>query len=301
VAKKHRFEESKFIVDSLKALDLSKRSTKAGKELIDKELAVEALAADVSSLREQQQMLFASKQFSMLIILQGMDASGKDGTIRHVMGAINPQGCRVYSFGAPNATEIKHHFLWRAGPCLPERGMISLFNRSYYEEVLVVKVHPNFLEPQQIPGIRTDKPKSLEKLWQMRYKEIRTYERALANNGTIVLKFYLHISKNEQKERLLERLKDPVKNWKFNARDLDERKLWDQYFQAFETCLANTSTAEAPWFVVPADDKWYARAAIADIIAARIERLNLTYPEVAAEQQADFLKYIQELEKEPST
>ncbi len=298
MAKKHRFEESKFIVEPDKSLELSKRPTKAGKELIDKQVAMEALAADVTSLQEQQAVLYASKQYSLLIIVQGMDAAGKDGTIRHVMGAVNPQGCRVYSFGPPNATEVKHHFLWRPGPCLPEKGMISLFNRSYYEEVLVVRVHPEYLQAQQIPNLKIDKPKSLEKLWEQRYKEIRTFERALVNNGTMVLKFYLHVSKDEQKVRLLERLREPEKYWKFNPRDLEERKAWKQYAKAFEDCLENTSTAEAPWFVIPADDKWYARAAIADIIAARLEKLGLRYPEVSDEKKAQFATHIQELEHE---
>jgi PPK2 family polyphosphate:nucleotide phosphotransferase len=298
MAKKHRFDDSKFIVEPEKSLDLAKRSTKAGKELVDKQIAAEALAADVSSLQQQQHLLFASKQYSLLIVIQGMDTAGKDGIIRHVMGAINPQGCRVYSFGAPNATETRHHFLWRPGPYLPEKGMISLFNRSYYEEVLVVRVHPEFLEPQQIPGVRVDKVKSLEKLWQQRFKEIRTFERALVNNGTQVLKFYLHLSHEEQKARLLERLTEPDKHWKFNARDLEERKLWPEYRHAFEQCLESTSTEEAPWFVIPADDKWYARAAVADIIAARLERLGLDYPTVTDEVKAKFVTYIQQLESE---
>lgn len=300
MAKKHRFDSSKFMVAPAKPLDLTKRATKAGKELQDKLVAAEALAADVSSLEEQQQVLFASKQYSLLIIIQGMDASGKDGIIRHVMGAFNPQGCRVYSFTAPNSTETKHHFLWRPGPCLPEKGMISLFNRSYYEEVLVVRVHPRFLEPQQIPGLRIDKAKSLDRLWQLRYKEIRAFERALVNNGTQVIKFFLHVSLDEQKSRLIERIKEPEKHWKFNARDLEERKLWPDYMQAFQQCLENTSTDEAPWFVIPSDDKWYARAAVADIIAARLERLGLKYPEVPEEQKAEYAKYLQQLESEPS-
>lgn len=298
MAKKHRFDESKFIVEPEKSLDLAKRTSKAGKELVDKQIAMEALAADVTSLQEQQAVLFASKQYSLLIIIQGMDAAGKDGTVRHVMGAINPQGCRVYSFGPPNSTEVKHHFLWRPSPYLPEKGMISLFNRSYYEEVLAVRVHPKFLEPQQIPGLKIDKPKSLEKLWEQRYKEMRTFERALFNNGTLVLKFYLHVSREEQRSRLLERLKDPEKYWKFNPRDLEERKLWKEYTTAFEECMESTSTEEAPWFIIPADDKWYARAAIADIIAARLEKLGLKYPDVTDEQKAEFATYIQQLEHE---
>lgn len=298
MAKKHRFEESKFVVEPEKSLDLAKRTSKAGKELVDKQIAMEALAADVTSLQEQQAVLYASKQYSLLIIIQGMDAAGKDGTVRHVMGAINPQGCRVYSFGPPNSTEVKHHFLWRPSPYLPEKGMISLFNRSYYEEVLAVRVHPKFLEPQQIPGLKIDKPKSLEKLWEQRYKEIRTFERALFNNGTLVLKFYLHVSRDEQRSRLLERLKDPEKYWKFNPRDLEERKLWKEYTTAFEECMESTSTEEAPWFIIPADDKWYARAAIADIIATRLEKLGLKYPDVTEEQKAEFATYIQQLEHE---
>ena len=298
MAKKHRFDEAKFIVEPEKSLDLAKRTSKAGKELVDKQIAMEALAADVTSLQEQQAVLFATKQYSLLIIIQGMDAAGKDGTVRHVMGAINPQGCRVYSFGPPNSTEVKHHFLWRPSPYLPEKGMISLFNRSYYEEVLAVRVHPKFLEPQQIPGLKIDKPKSLEKLWEQRYKEMRTFERALFNNGTLVLKFYLHVSREEQRSRLLERLKDPEKFWKFNPRDLEERKLWKEYTTAFEECMESTSTEEAPWFIIPADDKWYARAAIADIIAARLEKLGLEYPDVTDEQKAEFATYIQQLEHE---
>lgn len=298
MAKKHRFDESKFIVEPEKSLDLAKRTTKAGKELVDKQIAMEALAADVTSLQEQQAVLFASKHYSLLIIIQGMDAAGKDGTVRHVMGAINPQGCRVYSFGPPNSTEVKHHFLWRPSPYLPEKGMISLFNRSYYEEVLAVRVHPKFLEPQQIPGLKIDKPKSLEKLWEQRYKEIRTFERALHNNGTLVLKFYLHLSREEQKSRLLERLKQPEKYWKFNPGDLAERKLWKEYTTAFEECMESTSTEEAPWFIIPADDKWYSRAAIGDIIAARLEKLGLKYPDVTDEQKAEFATYIQQLEHE---
>lgn len=298
MVKKHRFDASKFFVEPDKSLDLSARSTKAGKELLDKQIAMEALASDVSSLQAQQELLFASKQYSLLIILQGMDAAGKDGTIRHVMGAVSPQGCRVYSFGPPDATEVKHHFLWRSNAHLPEKGMISLFNRSYYEEVLAVRVHPQFLEPQRIPGLRVDKPKQLEKLWQQRYKEIRAFERALTNNGTLVLKFFLHLSRDEQRSRLLERLKDAEKHWKFNPRDLQERKLWKEYQKAFEQCLANTSTEDAPWYVIPADDKWYSRAAIADIIAARLEGLHLKHPEVTEEQRASFEVYMKQLEHE---
>lgn len=298
MGKKHRFSESKFVVDHGKKLDLSKRSTQAGKELKDKTQAAEELAADVSALQAAQQVLYASDSHSLLVIFQGMDAAGKDGTIRHVMGGVNPQGCRVYSFKAPNSTELQHHFLWRAMQALPERGMISLFNRSYYEEVLVVRVHPQFLVPQKLPNLEQLKPKSLEKLWTQRYKEINAFERTLARQGTIVLKFFLNVSRDEQKERFLERLSDPDKYWKFNAGDLAERKLWPDYQAAIEDALAATSTPHAPWFVIPADDKWYARAAIADIIAGQLEQLGLHYPSVPDEEKTKFAEYARQLVEE---
>lgn len=294
----HRFSEDKFRVQPGEKLDLSKRSTRAGKELKDKSLAKEQLAIDVSALQSAQQLLYASDSHSLLVIFQGMDAAGKDGTIRHVMGGVNPQGCRVYSFKAPNSTELQYHFLARAIPCLPARGMISLFNRSYYEEVLVVRVHPEFLLPQKLPALKSLKPKSLDKLWTQRYKEIKAFERSLATQGTTVLKFFLHVSPAEQKQRLLERLNDPEKNWKFNAGDLRERKLWSEYQVAFEQALRHTSTEAAPWYIIPADDKWYARAAIADIIAAQLEDLDLQYPQVPPEEQAKFSEYAQQLNEE---
>lgn len=294
----HRFDAKQFWVDPEKKLELAKRSSKAGKELTDKRFAEEALAADVSALQQQQELLYASKSRALLVIIQGMDTAGKDGIIRHVMGAVNPQGCRVYSFGPPNTTERLHHFLWRAGPCLPEKGMISLFNRSYYEEVLVVRVHPDFLEPQRIPDVDLGKSKSLAALWKRRYKEIRAFEKTLTHNGTVVLKFFLHLSFEEQRERLLARLREPEKYWKFNAGDLAERKLWPQYQSAFQDCLQQTSTDEAPWYVIPADNKWYARAAVADIIAAHLEKLAMKFPDASKQEVAKFAEHIAELEGE---
>lgn len=291
MTKGHRFSESKFRVVGGERLHLDKRSTKAGKELRDKTHAAEELATDVSSLQAAQQLLYASDSHSLLVILQGMDAAGKDGTIRHVMSGVNPQGCRVYSFKAPNAAELQHHFLMRAVPCLPARGMISIFNRSYYEEVLIVRVHPEFLVPQKLPQLSALKPKPLEKLWKRRFKEIRAFERSLAQQGMLILKFFLHVSREEQQERLMERLHQPDKNWKFNAGDLAERQRWPDYQHAFEEALAHTSTPWAPWFVIPADDKWYARAAIADIIAAQLEGLELQYPAVPDEERARFAEY----------
>ncbi len=298
MAKKHRFDEKKFLVDPGSELQLSKRPTQAGKELNDKVHAAEALAVDITQLQEAQRRLYASNSHSLLVILQGMDAAGKDGTIRHVMNGVNPQGCRVYSFKAPGGAELDHHFLWRSIPCLPARGMISLFNRSYYEEVLVVRVHPEFLTPQRIPKLNSLKEKSLEKLWKRRYKEINGFEQILANNGTQIVKFYLHVSRDEQKERLLERLREPEKHWKFNANDLAERKLWPKYQTAFEEALSATSTKAAPWYVIPADDKWYARAAVADILTAKLESLELEYPTVTPEERATYDGLAQQLENE---
>ena len=297
----HRFSEEPFIVQPGETLDLSRRSTQAGNELKDKAHGVEELAHDVSALQAAQQLLYASDSPSLLVILQGMDAAGKDGTIRHVMGGVNPQGCRVYSFKAPNAAELEHHFLARAVPCLPARGMISLFNRSYYEEVLVVRVHPEFLLPQKLPQLTALRPKALDKLWQRRYREINAFERSLASHGTLILKFMLHVSANEQRGRLLERLQKPEKNWKFNAGDLEERKLWPQYQFAFEQALTHTSTKWAPWYVIPADNKWYARAAIADITAARLEGLGLRYPTVPQSEQVHFAEYARQLQAEDVT
>lgn len=297
---KHRFDIKRFQVKTDDKVNLAKISTGAGKELDDKQHGAATLAADVSSLQEAQNRLYADDRFSVLVILQGMDASGKDGIIRHVMSGVNPLGCRAYAFKAPNATEVKHHFLWRPMDCLPEKGMISLFNRSYYEEVLVVRVHPEFLTPQKLPNLKSLKPKSLDKLWTMRYKEINSLERSLTVNGTLVLKFFLHVSPDEQKKRLLERMQAPEKNWKFNPRDLEERKLWPAYRKAYEDMLSTTSTKWAPWHIIPADDKWHARAAVADIIAAKLEMLGVEYPSVTDEQRALYAQLATQLEKDNS-
>lgn len=298
MAKNHRFDEKTFLVEPGGNLQLAERSTRAGDELEGKPHGAATLEADVESLREAQRRLYATSSHSLLVIFQGIDASGKDGTVRHVMGEVNPQGCRVFSFRAPNQSELQHHFLCRAIPCLPARGMISLFNRSYYEEVLVVRVHPEFLIPQKLPGLEIRDEQSLEKLWTQRYQEINSMERALARNGTQILKFFLHISPEEQKQRFLKRLRNPEKHWKFDAQDLAERKLWTKYQRAFEGALSSTSTAEAPWYVIPADQKWYSRAVVADIIAAKLERLDLGFPLVSPEQRAVFDDFAQQLENE---
>jgi len=289
----HRFEPKKFRVKENEPLNLGKLSTKAGDELLKKEDGVEALRADNSSLQEAQNKLFAANRQSLLVILQGMDAAGKDGTVRHVMNGVNPQGCRIHSFRAPNTEELQHHFLWRPMRFLPAKGMIAIFNRSYYEEVMVVRVHPEFLTPQNLPPY-----KKLEDVWKRRYEEIRAFEETLVHSGTSVLKFYLHISRETQKERLMERLTQPDKRWKFNERDLEERKLWKQYQEAAEEALPATSTKATPWFVIPADDKWYARAAVADIIAGHLESLGLQYPTVSAEDETKFAALAERLKND---
>ncbi|MBU6172321.1 MAG: polyphosphate kinase 2 family protein [Planctomycetes bacterium] len=291
--KKHRFDAKKFRVKEGESIHLSKRSTKAGQEFNQKEEGLEALRHDNALLQLAQAKLFASGRRSLLVILQGMDAAGKDGTIRHVMSGVNPQGCRIFSFRAPNSEEVLHHFLWRPMRFLPERGMLTIFNRSYYEEVMVVRVHPEFLTPQRLPPY-----KKLSEVWKRRYNEILAFEKTLVTGGTSVLKFFLHVSKEEQKARLLERLMDKEKRWKFNERDLDERNLWDDYQKAIEDALEATSTKQAPWFIIPADDKWYARAAIADIIAGHLESLDLEFPKVSNEDETIYANLIERLKNE---
>ncbi|MFN7892709.1 MAG: PPK2 family polyphosphate kinase [Pirellula sp.] len=290
---KHRFEAKKFRVKEGDSVDLAKISTKAGTEFSKKQEGIDSLLEDNTALSEGQSKLFAAGQRSVLIILQGMDASGKDGTIRHVMHGVNPQGCRVFSFKAPNSEEVLHHFLWRPMRFMPERGMITIFNRSYYEEVMVVRVHPEFLEAQRLPPY-----KKLGDLWKKRHKEIRTFEETIVSSGTSVLKFFLHVSREEQKAQLMERLLEPEKRWKFNARDLDERGKWDEYRSAFEDAISATSTKTAPWYIIPADDKWYARAAIADIIAAHLESLDLEYPKVTKEDEAQYALLLERLKND---
>ena len=289
----HRFDHKKFRVKEGESVKLSKISTKAGDEFGGKAQGVESLEQDILSLQQAQDRLFASNSRSLLIILQGMDTSGKDGIIRHVFRGINPQGCRVCGFRAPNSEELDHHFLWRPMRFLPPKGMISIFNRSYYEEVLVVRVHPKFLDAQNLMPY-----KKLSDLWKRRYEEIRMFEKTLTESGTSVLKFYLHISRDEQRKRLLERLETPEKHWKFNAGDLAERKLWKEYQEAFEDAMEATSTKASPWYVIPADDKWYARAAVADLISGHLDSLDLEYPKVSTEELAKYSGYVAELKQE---
>ncbi len=246
----------------------------------DKSGALEQVASNVQRLSEMQQILYAQDTYSILIIFQAMDAAGKDGAIRHVMSGINPQGCHVTSFKSPSAEDLDHDYLWRASKALPGRGMIGIFNRSYYEEVLAVRVHPEFLAKQKLP------PETRKgSIWQGRFKEINNFEKYLWHNGTIVLKFFLNISKDEQKKRFLSRIDEPDKNWKFSTADYEERKYWDDYQKAFEDMLENTSTEWAPWFVIPADNKWFARLAISVVVSSALERLDLSMPVVDDKQK----------------
>jgi PPK2 family polyphosphate:nucleotide phosphotransferase len=241
----------------------------------NKKAAQKKLEKNIAELAECQDILYAQDTYALLIIFQAMDAAGKDSAIKHVMSGVNPQGCQVFSFKAPSAEELDHDYLWRSMKRLPERGRIGIFNRSYYEEVLVVRVHPELLDHQKIP------PLARENIWQHRYEQINAFEKYLFENGIIVLKFFLNVSKDEQKKRFLERIDQPEKNWKFCTADVKERGCWDDYQQAYEDCLNHTSTDWAPWFVIPADAKWFTRLAVSEIIVRALKRLNLRYPEVS--------------------
>ena len=245
----------------------------------DKPRAKEALATGIAALAELQDMLYAQDRWAVLLIFQAMDAAGKDGTIKHVMSGVNPQGCQVYSFKAPSAEDLDHDFLWRCMKCVPERGRIGIFNRSYYEETLVVRVHREFLEKQTLPPELVTKD-----IWKERFHDIRSFERYLTRNGVIIRKFFLHVSKGEQKRRFLERLENPEKNWKFSANDIKERAFWNDYMGAYEDMIRNTSSAEAPWYVVPADNKWFTRIVVAAAVIEALDTLDLRYPKVSKQK-----------------
>ena len=248
----------------------------------EKPRAAEALKVGVQALAELQDVLYAQDRWSVLLVFQAMDAAGKDGTIKHVMSGVNPQGCQVTSFKVPTSDDLDHDFLWRCMKQLPERGRIGIFNRSYYEETLVVRVHPEFLAGQKLP------PELVTKhIWDERFQDIRAFERYLARNGTIVLKFFLHVSRDEQKKRFLERVEHPEKNWKFSANDIKERAHWDDYMKAYEETIRATATEDAPWFVVPADNKWFTRVVVSSAIIDSLAALDLKYPRLTAAQRAE--------------
>jgi PPK2 family polyphosphate:nucleotide phosphotransferase len=244
--------------------------------------AEKRLQEDIERMRELQDKLFAQDRWAVLLILQAMDAAGKDGVIKHVMSGVNPQGCQVHPFKAPSPEELDHDYLWRAARALPNRGHIGIFNRSYYEEVLVVRVHRELLEAERIP------PELITKrIWDKRFEDINAFERYLTRNGVVICKFFLHLSKGEQKKRFLARLENPEKNWKFSAADIREREFWDDYQTAYEDAIRETATPHAPWYVVPADNKWFTRLVVAAAIVETLESLKLTYPKVSPEERKE--------------
>jgi PPK2 family polyphosphate:nucleotide phosphotransferase len=267
-----------------KKISLRKYSTNwtAG---INKEDALTLLQKGIQKLALRQDMLYAQDRYAVLLIFQAMDAAGKDGTIKHVMSGVNPQGCQVFSFKAPSAEERDHTYLWRSFKALPERGRIGIHNRSYYEEVLVARVHPEILASQQLPEEHKTKD-----IWRDRFRQINAFERYLVENGTIPIKFYLHVSKEEQKRRFLERIDHPEKNWKFSVGDVKERALWKDYRRAYDDVFTHTSTDHAPWYIVPADNKWFMRVAVAEIINFRLKELDLQYPKVEKSRKKELLE-----------
>src|SRR4051812_15730060 len=250
-----------------------------GRKSDEKAKAKEMLQVGVEALAELQDMLYGQDRWSLLLIFQAMDAAGKDGTIKHVMSGVNPQGCQVSSFKSPTSEDLDHDFLWRCQKALPERGRIGIFNRSYYEETLVVRVHPEFLAGQKLPKRCVTK-----RIWDERFQDIRAFERYLTRNGTIIRKFFLHVSKKEQQKRFLERLDQPEKNWKFSANDAKERKFWDDYMKCYEETIRETATEDSPWYVVPADNKWFTRVVVASAVIDALASLKLAYPIVGPEK-----------------
>ncbi len=278
-AKKYRVDDpDKFRIDEWDSAD-------TGKLDIEKKEAKDLLAEGVERLSDLQERLYAQDRWAMLLIFQAMDAAGKDSVIEHVMKGVNPQGCEVHSFKQPSQEELDHDFMWRTNRRLPERGKIGIFNRSYYEEVLVVRVHPGLLAKEKMPAKLVTKD-----IWKERFKDIRAFERYLARNGTVILKFFLHVSKEEQKRRFLERIDNPAKNWKFAMGDVEERKLWDDYMAAYEDMIRNTSRPQAPWFVVPADNKWFTRLVVAAEVVEALDDLNLKFPSVTGEARGELAK-----------
>ena len=285
---------SKFLIKEGSKLDLRKHATDFTGDYTDKKEAVKDLEKNVERLRELQDVLYAHDCYSLLIIFQAMDAAGKDGAIEHVMSGVNPQGCHVVSFKQPSPEERDHDYLWRCQKALPERGKIGIFNRSHYEEVLVVRVHPAILQGSQLPAnIKNDK-----NIWKKRFDHIRDWEQHLYENGTHILKFFLHVSKDEQKQRFLDRINEEDKNWKFSLGDVKERSHWDDYMKAYTEAIAATSTKYAPWYVIPADKKWFTRLAVSEVIVEKLESMDLHYPIVTEEHKAELQEAKKLLESE---
>ena len=286
-----KISTGKFRVRPGDKVKLAKRPTLVDPYYESKSHYKDLLTLRVDEMRDLQDRLYASNRYSILFILQAMDAAGKDGVIKHVMTGLNPQGCQVFSFKHPSDEELDHDFLWRAVRILPERGRIGIFNRSYYEDVLIVRVHPEILRAQNLP----DRPSDEDDVWQDRYRSITNLERHLHANGTRVVKFFLHMSKEEQRKRFLSRIDDPTKNWKFTEADLKERGFWKEYMTAYEACLAATSTRQSPWYIVPADDKQNARLIVSRIVLDTLSGLDLEYPAVDAKQKRELLAYRKQL------
>lgn len=284
----------RFLIKEGSRLDLGKHDTNYSGDYTDKDQAVEDLQKNVTRMAELQDVLYAQDVSSLLIIFQAMDAAGKDGAIKHVMSGLNPQGCQVVSFKQPSAEEMDHDFLWRTQKALPERGRIGIFNRSHYEEVLVVRVHSGILQMQNLP----DEVKGDKFVWRKRFKQIRDWEDHLVENGTQILKFFLNVSRGEQKKRFLSRINEPEKNWKFSAGDARERGFWYDYMNAYEDAIEATSTERSPWYVIPADKKWFTRLAVSEVIVQKLESMNLHYPVVTEEHLAELQKAKKMLESE---
>jgi PPK2 family polyphosphate:nucleotide phosphotransferase len=279
--KKHSLNHDVFLVKPHSKISLQQDyATDYKADFTDKAQAQAKLAADIQAMAELQDILYAQNIYALLVIFQAMDAAGKDSTIKHVMSGVNPQGCQVFSFKAPSAEELDHDYLWRSSKCLPERGRIGIFNRSYYEEVLITRVHPEILDRQQLPL----RPKP-QKFWQQRFEQINQFEKYLSENGIVILKFFLNVSKAEQKQRFLERLEQPEKNWKFSAQDVVERGYWHDYQHAYEDVFNHTSSDWAPWYIIPADRKWFMRMVVSDIICSKLRSLDLKYPKMTEEQK----------------
>jgi PPK2 family polyphosphate:nucleotide phosphotransferase len=290
---KMKIDPSDFRVTGGKKISLKKWATDIRPLYESEKHYKELLGADVEELSALQRLLYASSSYSVLLIFQAMDTAGKDGAISHVLSGVNPQGCEVYSFKQPSAEELQHDFLWRTTCRLPARGRIGVFNRSYYEEVLVVRVHPEILRSEGIPGA----PVGNKRLWKGRYRSIVDLESHLHRNGTRVIKFFLHLSKDEQRKRLLERIDEPDKNWKFSAADVTERKFWNQYMNAYEHCLSATSTKTAPWHVVPADDKYNARLIVSRVVISTLQGLDMSYPSMTRARRGELAAIRKQLAK----
>ncbi|HQY19500.1 MAG TPA: polyphosphate kinase 2 family protein [Ignavibacteria bacterium] len=288
---------NKYFAKPDKKVDLSKWDTEYKGDKLDKESSLEILESGKEKLSAIQDVLYADNKYSVLIIFQAMDAAGKDGSIKHIMSGFNPQGVIVHSYKAPNTLELEHDYLWRHYIDLPRAGNITIFNRSHYENVLVTRVHPEYVMNEKIPGINSVKDID-DNFWSQRFEQINHFEKTVRQNGTVIIKFYLHLSKEEQKKRFFKRIDKPEKNWKFSMNDVNERKYWDDYQKAYEEAISNTSKENSPWYIIPADNKWYTRILITAVIHKYLSNLDLKYPEVNEDMKKELISAKEELLKE---